>query len=202
RPKTRDDAGPRCWYPVASPDTPPPSRKAARPAARSTRLRPSRARPRGRTDALRRTRRARHSPRCARDRPVAGYAKRSSRCPPRSRPRRPRNRDRSRLRRQSSRRRRQWPWDECRALGPVKSEVAQRGKQLRLGNQHVTDARPHGELANPADQTKLGRLEHELVAGKYLALEPRVIDTCEKDERLIVRSAAQRLIDQNHRYLR
>src|ERR1700686_591831 len=84
----------------------------------------------------------------------------------------------------------------------IKSEVAQRGKQLRLGNQLVTDARPHRELADAADHAKLGRLEHELIAGKYLTLEPRVIDTCEKDERLVVRSAPQRLIDQNHRYLR
>src|ERR1700719_1814178 len=84
----------------------------------------------------------------------------------------------------------------------IKSEVAQRAKQLRLRNQRVTDARPHRELADTAYQPKLGRLEHELVAGKYLTLEPRVIDTCEKDERLVVRSSAQRLIDQNHRYLR
>src|SRR5437016_14673153 len=81
-------------------------------------------------------------------------------------------------------------------------EVAQCGKQLRFGNQHLTDARPHRELADPADQPKLGRLEHQLITRKYLALEPRVIDTCEKDERLVVRSAPQRLIDQNHRYLR
>src|ERR1700730_800903 len=84
----------------------------------------------------------------------------------------------------------------------IESEVAQRGKELRLGNQHVTDARAHRELADAADQPKLGRLEHELVAGKYLALESRVIDTGEKDERLVVRPTAQRLIDQNHRYLR
>src|ERR1700687_4071306 len=84
----------------------------------------------------------------------------------------------------------------------IKSEVAQRGKQLRLGNQHVTDARPHRELADAADQPKLRRLEHELIAGKHFALEPRVIDTCEKDERLVVRSAAQRLIEEDHRYLR
>src|ERR1700694_3995985 len=84
----------------------------------------------------------------------------------------------------------------------IKSEVAQRGKQLRLGNELVTAARPPRALAAPANQPKLGRLEHELIAGKYLTLEPRVIDTCEKDERLVVRSAPQRLIDQNHRYLR
>src|ERR1700681_3756207 len=84
----------------------------------------------------------------------------------------------------------------------IKSEVAQRGKQFRFGNQRVADARPHRELPDAADQPKLGRLEHELVAGKYLTLEPRVIDTCEKDERLVVRTAAQRLVDQDHRYLR
>src|SRR3979409_734141 len=83
-----------------------------------------------------------------------------------------------------------------------KAEVAQRGKQLRLCHAHVTDARPHRELTDAADQPKLSRLEHELVAGKYLALEPRVIDTCEKDERLVVRSAPQCLIDQDNRHLR
>src|ERR1700682_1048651 len=84
----------------------------------------------------------------------------------------------------------------------IKSEVAQRGKQLRLGNQRVADARPHRELSDAADQAKLRRLEHQLVAGKYLALESCVVDPCEKNERLVVRSAPQRLIDQNHRHLR